>query len=613
MKKSIRLLTVLCLLTAFLLFAVSCTEQEDANQPSNGIQQNIEEPGETGNKTNDLTIEYKNVTFANTAIDKLKVEKGKSISKPSDPTKAGCIFGGWFYDSVFQSKVQFPLTVNEDITIYAQFFDYQDAFKKARNNTIGENVPGFEYAYTLDINATYSLVQLKGKTVGTAQYSNAGEVNFYDEHTNSGILFYDGSKYLIRRGTTLQHVSLDENDKLKSYSVEEVDADYKYDSSSFAKAVFTYSDEQLKTISPTEQKNVYKLKTALNASTVISLIGNNINNPMVVKIIGELPDTAVDTGMYVTFSDGKISSYKYEMKISVTSLELSLVYNLTFTDSGTAKTIVPKTFSGVALTPEEIANQKKDATAFIEAFRSKSQSGYDFEVKTGVDYGITSSEINSTFKGSAFRKIEGKEVFFHNDIEIDSDYKNKDLYKSAGIDDVHVKQTKLSNGDVYLIEKKLLQDNTTQITDFTPSENTSYYLFDVLSHSGEYSFAEKTVKDGVTSYSFGLTCTGVSALLHWFDTVLDLDPLSKATVDVDIFGDFDDSSISLSTGKLVVNIKGGVLDEIQIKIDGNTTTSFADSTDYSASKKAQIKLDYSLTVNSDGDSFVPYDTVKAAK
>ena len=46
------------------------------------------------------------------------------------------------------------------------------------------------------------------------------------------MLLLDGSNYKIRRGTSLQNVSLDENGTIKSFSVEQVDYDYKYDSSS---------------------------------------------------------------------------------------------------------------------------------------------------------------------------------------------------------------------------------------------------------------------------------------------------------------------------------------------------------------------------------------------
>ena len=553
------------------------------------------------------------VTFANTSLNAQSVEKGQTVAKPEDPEKEGNIFVGWYTDADFQTEAQFPITVNENTTVYAKFYTYGEAFQKARNNTVGDDVPGFSYSYTLDATATVAAVNLNGHTAGTAKYSKTGGVNFYDEHTNSGILFYDGSKYQIRRGTTLQNVAMNEEGEVTSFSVAEVDASYKYDSSSFAKAVFTYSDDQLKTIEKTDQKNVYKLKTAMNASAAIALVGNNLNNPKVAKIIGTLPATDVNTGMYVTFSGDKIASYKYEMIINVSALQFNLTYTLNITDSGTALNITPRTFQGVALTPAEIGQNATTAAAFVTTFKNKAQSGYDFRVDTGVDYGATSGEINSTFQGSARRKVDGNEVYFHNDIEIDSDYKNTDLYKTAGIKDVHIKETRLANGEVWLIEKKLLADNTQQVTPFTPGENTSYYLFNVLAHVGTYTFADIKVKDGVTSYGFGLSNAGVAELLTWLNASLDLDPLSTATADVQIYGNFDPATLKVNTGKLTIKVQNGVLIGIQIKVEGDATTSFAGSAGFTTADKAQIKLDYTLTPIAAGDTFEPYTTVNAAK
>ena len=87
-----------------------------------------------------------------------------------------------------------------------------------------------------------------------------------------------------------------------------------------------------------------KLKTSFNASSAISLLGNNINNPLIEAAIAKLPETAVDTGMYVTFDNGEISSYRYEMKINSAGIELSLIYSLKFDNVGTAQSIIPKTF-----------------------------------------------------------------------------------------------------------------------------------------------------------------------------------------------------------------------------------------------------------------------------
>jgi hypothetical protein len=141
------------------------------------------------------------------------------------------------------------------------------------------------------------------------------------------------------------------------------------------------------------------------------------------------------------------------------------------------------------------------------------------------------------------RKRQNNAVFFHNDIEIDSDYKNKDLYKDKGIEDVRVILTKLSNGEVYVIEKKILNGDEKQLGDFVDSDLTSFYLLDIVAQCGDFSFAEKVSENNKTVYTFGLTNNGTATLLTWLNTSLDLDPLARASVEALVYGQFIDSSM----------------------------------------------------------------------
>jgi hypothetical protein len=249
----------------------------------------------------------------------------------------------------------------------------------------------------------------------------------------------------------------------------------------------------------------------------------------------------------------------------------------------------------------------------VNAFKDKESSGYDFKVDTGVDFGMTSGEINATFKGSAYRKHQNNAVFFYNDIKIDSDYKNKDLYKDKGIEDVRVKLTKLSNGEVYIIEKKVFKDDEKQLEGFVDSDLTSFYLLDIVAQCGDFSFAEKISENNKTVYTFGLTNNGVASIFTWLNTTLDLDPLDKASVKTLVYGQFIDSSILINTGTVIVSVVEGELKEIVVKVEGDFITSFEESVDFTNADKAQIKLDMSISINEDGNTFEPFDSVKDAK
>jgi hypothetical protein len=214
-------------------------------------------------------------------------------------------------------------------------------------------------------------LNLAGNTVGNSKYvAGSTDVSFYDEHVNSGALFYDGSKYQIKKGRELHEISLDENDNVKKYKITEVGEEYKYDSSSYAKAIFEYSDEKLKSIKPTSNPNEYELDVSFNPSQAIALVGNYVNHPMVEKVIGDLPDTSVTTAMYVTFSGDKLDTYKYVMGIDVSGIKFDLTYALTFKNQGRAPTIVPRVFNNTYVSNADVAQLKNEINGHFGAYRA---------------------------------------------------------------------------------------------------------------------------------------------------------------------------------------------------------------------------------------------------
>ena len=594
MKKII----IFVFLFIFMFCFVACGGNSDTgnNGDSNG-----EQP-----KKETVTVEYNGTSMANATYD-----KGAQLIKPSDPSKNGYIFGGWYVDSSFSTEAKFPIVLNSNTTLYAKFYSYQEAFEQAREKTIGANVEGFEFDYTVTASVTYSALSLSGNTKGSAQYSKNGDVNYYDEAVNSGALFNDGTKYQIKKNNSLQKISINEKGVLKKFDVEEVDDNYRFDSSSFAKAVFEYSSDQLKSIQKTSVNNEYELKTSMNASQAMSLVGNYVNHPMVEKVLGTLPETSVNTGMYVTFSGGVLKSYRYEMHIDVSSIKFDLVYNLTFTSVGKAITIVPKTFGGIAISSSDIENYNTAINHKLVELQAMYHSGYDFVVKTGLNF-PSKNEINSTFQGSTLRKLDNSTVYFHNDIEIDSDYKNADLYKEAGISDIHVKKTKLSNGDVYYIEKKVLADKTYLQEGYQLNKNDAFFLLPMLDYISQVSFIQMLNKDSTVTYSIGISSSDVANILEWINNNLDLDPLNTATTDVKIFGDINKSTIKVKDSEFVITIVGGMISTIEINAKGTISTKLAGSRDFTSTQEAAFDLSYKITTKN-GDSYEPYDSVNKSK
>ena len=592
---------ILIILLSLLSIGLVACGGENNNQKTNN-----------SNSTTNTKVEKVTVSYSGTSMSSQELVKGSSLSKPSDPVKEGYIFGGWYIDSSFSTEATFPMLINSNTTLYAKFYDFQTAFEQAREKTIGLNVAGFEFDYTVTASVSYSALSLSGNTSGNAKYSKSGEVNYYDMAVNSGALFYDGTKYQIRKNNSLQKISLDENDVLRKYETEEVDSNYRFDSSSFAKAVFEYSSDQLKSIKKTNVSNEYELKTSMNASQALSFVGNYVNHPMVEKVLGTLPETSVNTGMYVTFSDGELKTYRYEMHIDVSSIKFDLVYNLTFKNVGQTQTITPKVFAGIAITDGDIANYFSQINSILNSYQALAHSGYDYVVKTGLDF-PSKNEINSTFQGSALRKVDGTTVFFHNDIEIDSDYKNADLYKEAGLSDVHIKKTKLSNGDVYNIEKKVLADKTYLIEDYVVNDNDSYYLLPMLKCFKNLSFIQLITKDSKDTYSVGISSSDVADLLEWINNNLNLDPLGNSSTDIKIYGTFNKSTINVKDSEVTITLESNKLASIEVSAKGTISTKLEGSRDFTSEQEAAFDLNYKITFTTNGDSFEPFETVNKAK
>lgn len=554
------------------------------------------------------------VTFEGTSIPTKQVNEGGSLEKPSDPVKEGHLFVGWYLDAAFTQEATFPLMIRQNTTLYAQFYSYKTAFAKARENTIGEAVPGYEYDYTLHMSVSYSSFSFSGDTSGRAQYvKGANDVRYYDNHTNSGALFYDGSKYEILKGATMHTISFDENDTVTKYKTENVGEDYRYDSSSFAKAIFEYDETKLKSISRTTVPDEYQLQTSFNASSGIALIGKYVNHPIVESLIGNVPETDVKTGMYVTFSGKTLNTYRYTMNISVSSVTMSLTYHLTFRNVGAAPTITPRALHDIYISESEINTAKAAIQSPLNAYQALTHSSYDFTVKTGVDYDGKNA-INATVQGFTKRKVDAGTSYFLNDYEVDTDLKNADLYKDKGLKDCHGGRVKLSTGEVHDLKKKLTSGYT-DVKTVEADDADDFYLFNLLSEVSKFTFIQKITdtKKGTTLYSIGGDDASAVEMLNYFNDHLRLNALGECSVDVKAFGSFSSDTVSVKDFRFTVLTNGSGVSEISVKVNGKMQTAFPESKEFSTTRDAAFDLKFTLTITNKGSAYEPAAEVSKVK
>lgn len=567
--------------------------------------------GESSENGGDTTKKY-SVSFSGTAMETKEYEEGFSLSAPNDPVKDGYIFLGWYSDSAFNNKTEFPITVNKDITLYAKFQDYKNAFVEARKNTIGDS-SSYEYDYAIDAVATVKGVAAAGKTDGNAKVNKKSDVNFYDTHTNSGLLFYDGSQYNIRKKTNLTALSFNENKKLRKIEKNVVSEEHNSVFTAFAKALFQYEDSDLKSIKKTSVADKYELKTVMNFSKTLEVLSKVLNNKIVLSLLKNVPENNVQTAMFVTFSNGDVKTYEYIITISVTEISFTLKYSLQFKNVNKLTEIVTETFGGVSITDSQIDTVKKELTGKIKSYKNQTASSYGFTVKTGVDYGLTTNAINATVKGSAKRRIVNGEVFFHNIIEADSDLKNGDLYKEAGLKDIKTIRTKLANGDVYDFEKKTFGTDEFKVENYNDNDRDSYYLLDAIDNIDTPLFIQKITEKSVTTYRVGVSELGTMKLLKWLNENLNLDPLNRVDTEILAFGSMNENSLKVDDMVFEVAFESGSLKSIEISSKGNVEVSYPLSRDFTQAKPADYDFSVKIDVTSDGEKYTPYETTNDAK
>lgn len=116
------------LIIIMLLTITGCKKKEQ--QSSN------EQTGNQTTETYNLNIIYLN----GKKKDQIAYPKGTEITKPEDPTKKGYMFGGWYYDITYETKVTFPFTLNKDTVIYAAW--YSEIYFKYEEETDSYAVSG---------------------------------------------------------------------------------------------------------------------------------------------------------------------------------------------------------------------------------------------------------------------------------------------------------------------------------------------------------------------------------------------------------------------------------------------------------------------------------------
>jgi hypothetical protein len=228
----------------------------------------------------------------------------------------------------------------------------------------------------------------------------------------------------------------------------------------------------------------------------------------------------------------------------------------------------------------------------LDEYRAQTVSGYNYDVKTAVDYSWLQNAVDSRSQGRTIQKNDNDTVYFWNRLEFDSDYKNNDQYGSQ-ITDYERYRANLQNGDVYDVTDGALSNTYDKIEQYNNSAIDNYYLLlqNSFLTSNNISMIKTTTAGTVTTYSLGLTTAGILGLLDFADDSIrmDVDGDNEHTI-----FNMVENSLVLKSLKFNISVTDGKLSKIEIVLNGSYVDSIVKD-ENNVNKTPAFTLYYTIT------------------
>ncbi|WP_159721871.1 InlB B-repeat-containing protein [Enterococcus sp. CSURQ0835] len=149
---------------------------------------------QAGWRHNEAPIEHETITFdsnGGSSITPLTVRKGERLQKPTDPTKKGYTFDGWYTDAALTKAYDFNQPIETNFTLYAKWKSEtpEDAGQEPLYRLYNPN--SGEHFYTKSAQERDWLISLSWKDEGTAWITPKKGTPVYRVYNpNSGEHFY---------------------------------------------------------------------------------------------------------------------------------------------------------------------------------------------------------------------------------------------------------------------------------------------------------------------------------------------------------------------------------------------------------------------------------------
>jgi len=450
-------------------------------------------------------------------------------------------------------------------------------FLSARSKTLSG---GYAYSDDLAIATKLGIGTLQkdgpsAKRVGKTVYAPGNSIEGYQSFVSSGALLYDGTSTKYVQDKVLYTIKQNEDGEVTDFEQESASDTSSIGTSTFAKAIFEYDADDIKSVTEVSDKRC-KLEAKALPSKILTVILSNLNNRFVTYFISALENIDVEPtcSMYVTFTDdGYIASYSYAFSADVTVMgetqHMDVSYSLDFT-AYTATNVTLPSIEGLAISSSEIEKTIATGTSLISTYKNMSKSSYSYKVKSDIAFD-SGDDYSVTVKGETFRQT-GTDYNFNNYYEVDQagfvDEKNKD------VDDYDGGRGMTSDGKIYDILDPAIgfkKYNEVERASFNESSDLFYFLFDVNSLAvGNVNFTQTTTKSGATTYNYAIKNELIKE-------ILDMVSLSTRLVYTDdphynIFGEFSANSITSDAANIFLTVSSGALSKVQIELEGSYET-----------------------------------------
>ncbi|AIO19430.1 Listeria-Bacteroides repeat domain [Candidatus Izimaplasma bacterium HR1] len=535
-------------------------------------------------------------TNGGTIISDLNVSENSNVNAPSDPTKNGVAFVGWFLDSEFNTSATWPMAITEEVTVYAKWMANADLFFDARTNTV--DASEFEYDYNLSVDIALGGIGGPSAVIeGNVKYDSESTIPYYRYEELSGLILFDGIRHSFLKDNSLTTISYDTENKLTGFDSETVLSEFDFEYSVFAKVLFEYTETQISDIIY-HSGSKYEIEFNGGASNIMDTVLAIIGNPLITEFIG-IPENETDFAAYVNIEDGFIKSYEYDFEVESLASTLTFHYDLTFLEVGSNVTINIPSFDGLSMSSSEISETTTSINTILNNYLNQEYSEYDYNVQTHVDY-PSSLSIDSTTQGRTMRMVSGSDVYFWNRVEVDSDYKNDNLYDGDIVDYERYRVMYL-NGDVYEVEDGFFSNTYNLISAYDNYSVDEYYLFlpSFLVDSANISLIQESVDGDETTYSIVLNSTSVLELLEFIDDSVRID--FTGVNEFEIYN--IESGFEVTYTSFTIKADSNGLVSIEMNIDGIYIGSYTDTT---FNGELEFGLDYMINViEPDTDYIVP--------